>query len=168
MLPQWFSVLEELHLDARMMPRDVRTWWNSTLDMLDFAVENREALDIITGDRDMKLRKYELSEDEWDIAIQLRDILKVSLLLFLSFQIDSIYYSLQIFKDATLFFSRGTPSIPTVIPAMDHIDEHLTTAATSARYSIAIKAVLALGKCTLNRYYKKTDHSEVFRIAMGV
>ena len=31
----------------------------------------------------------------------------------------------------TLFFSRGTPSIATVIPAMDHIDEHLAMAAPS-------------------------------------
>jgi hypothetical protein len=75
-------VLGDLQLEARMMPRDVRTRWNSTFDMLNFAVENQEALDVITGDRDMKLRQYELSEDEWDIAIQLRDVLKVSFFLF--------------------------------------------------------------------------------------
>jgi protein transport protein SEC13 len=30
---------------------------------------------------DMKLRQYELSEDEWDVARQFRDILKVRILL---------------------------------------------------------------------------------------
>ena len=50
---------------------------------------------------------------------------------------------------------------------MDHIDEHLATAATSDKYCVAIKAALAIGKKTLNQYYNKTDHSEVFRIAMG-
>lgn len=74
---------------------------------------------------------------------------------------------MQIFKDATLFFSRSTPSIATVIPAMDHIDEYLATAATSNKYCPAIKAALAIGKKTINRYYDKTDHSEVFRIAMS-
>lgn len=59
------------------MPRDVSTWWNSTFDMINFAVEYRLALDEITGERDMKLRKYELSEAEWGIASQLRDTLKV-------------------------------------------------------------------------------------------
>jgi hypothetical protein len=67
-----------------------------------------------------------------------------------------------------LFFSRRTPSIATVIPAMDHIDEHLATAAIDNKFPLAIKAALAIGKKTLNRYYDKTDHSEVFRIAMGM
>ena len=34
-------------------------------------------------------------------------------------------------------------------------------------YSVSIRAALAIGKKTLNRYYNKTDHSEVYRIAMG-
>src|SRR5271154_3203981 len=50
---------------------------------------------------------------------------------------------------------------------MDHIDEHLATAAIDNKSPLAIKAALAIGKKTLNRYYDKTDHSEVFRIAMG-
>lgn len=72
------------------------------------------------------------------------------------------------FKDATLFFSRGTPNLAMVIPAMDHIDQHLATAATTHSYPLALKAALAIGKKTLNRYYEKTDQSEVFRIAMGM
>jgi hypothetical protein len=50
---------------------------------------------------------------------------------------------------------------------MDHIDEHLATAALDNEYPLIIKAALAIGKKTLNRYYGKMDHSEVFRIAMG-
>jgi len=46
---------------------------------------------------------------------------------------------------------------------MDHIDEYLATASQNVKYSEAIHAALALGKKTLN----KTDHSEVYRIAMG-
>jgi len=51
---------------------------------------------------------------------------------------------------------------------MDHIDEHLAMAAIDNKYPPAIKAALAIGKKTLNRYYDKTDQSEVFRIAMGM
>jgi hypothetical protein len=77
LLPQWFAVLQELKVAEQMMPRDVRTRWNSTFDMLDFAVEHHTAIDTITADRDMKLRQYELSEDDWNMARQLRDVLKV-------------------------------------------------------------------------------------------
>jgi hypothetical protein len=59
------------------MPRDVSTRWNSTYDMLKFALDYRIALDTITGERDMKLRKYELKDAEWDIAKQLGNILEV-------------------------------------------------------------------------------------------
>jgi hypothetical protein len=67
-----------------------------------------------------------------------------------------------------LFFSRGTPSIATVIPAMHHIDKHLATAAIDNEYPLVIKAALAIGKKTLNSYYDKTDYSELFRIAMDM
>ena len=72
----------------------------------------------------------------------------------------------QIFKHSTLFFLRDTPSISTVILAMDHINEYLATASQDPLYSEAIHATLALGKWMLNQYSDKTDHSEVYRIAM--
>ena len=55
-----------------------------------------------------------------------------------------------------------------VIPAMDHIDSHLTDAAINATYPVSLQAALAIGKKTINRYYDKTDHSEVYHIAMGI
>ena len=76
-LPQWFSVLRELKVAEWMMPCDIKTRWNSTFNMLDFAVEHITAIDTITGNHDMKLRQYELSKDDWNMAHQLRDVLKV-------------------------------------------------------------------------------------------
>jgi hypothetical protein len=46
--------------------------------MLYFALKYRLALDDITGDRDMKLRQYEMDDNEWEIANQLCLVLKVS------------------------------------------------------------------------------------------
>jgi hypothetical protein len=147
--PKWFSILEDVELGHRMMPQDVSTCWNSTYDMLSFAVEYRVALDIIMGDHEMKLRQYEMDDEEWHIATQLRDIL-------------------NIFKQATLFFScNGTLNIARVIPGMDSIDGFLATSVTDSKYSVLIQATLAMGKKTLNHYYSKTDYSEVYRIAMS-
>jgi hypothetical protein len=50
---------------------------------------------------------------------------------------------------------------------MDHIDEVLTTNALDTYIPISIEAALAMGKKTLNRYYSKTDLSEVYRTAMS-
>jgi hypothetical protein len=46
--------------------------------MLDFALQYRKAIDAISADREMGLRQFELSVKEWNIATQLRDVLKVS------------------------------------------------------------------------------------------
>jgi hypothetical protein len=85
LLPHWFSILRDLKTAENMIPRDVTTRWNSTFDMLDFAVEHITAINTITADRDMKLRQYELSENDWGIARKLRDVLKVCNLLFSDF-----------------------------------------------------------------------------------
>ena len=60
-----------------MMPRDVSTRWNSTYDMLQFALDYRVPIDKITLNRELNLRKYELQDDEWAVAETLRDTLKV-------------------------------------------------------------------------------------------
>lgn len=50
---------------------------------------------------------------------------------------------------------------------MDRIDEVLASNAIDFTFSISIKSALAIGKKTLNRYYSKTDMSDIYRIAMS-
>jgi len=59
------------------MPRDVSTRWNSTFDMLDFALEYRAAIDDVTSSKTAGLRQYELNDEEWRIVRQLCTSLKV-------------------------------------------------------------------------------------------
>jgi hypothetical protein len=49
-----------------------------------------------------------------------------------------------------MFFSQSRPNIDRVIPAMDYLDQQLTTSALNVRYSEPIKAAITLGKKTLN------------------
>ncbi len=50
------------------MPRDVATRWNSTYNMLKFAVEYQHVIDEMTADRKMKLRKVEMVQKEWELV----------------------------------------------------------------------------------------------------
>ncbi|RPD78153.1 hypothetical protein L226DRAFT_567834 [Lentinus tigrinus ALCF2SS1-7] len=96
----------------------------------------------ICAEQKYRLHKFKPSQQEWVIAKQLGSILKV-------------------FKDATLFFSHSTPNLAKVIPAIDHIDQLLTTTEVSqgSDYDSAIQVVCGLGKKTLNKFYFLTDTS---------
>ncbi|KAG2060746.1 hypothetical protein BDR06DRAFT_843353, partial [Suillus hirtellus] len=71
-----------------------------------------------------------------------------------------------ILKDAMLFFLHSTSNLVTVIPAMDLINEKLTTYFLNASFLPSIRVAVGLTKKTLNCYYQLTDISEVYHIAM--
>ena len=58
--------------------------------MVEFATEYRAALDIMTADRDMNLRKFELSKKEWGMVTELCEVLQVRLPCF--FFINELIY----------------------------------------------------------------------------
>ncbi|KAG2740682.1 hypothetical protein P692DRAFT_201727755 [Suillus brevipes Sb2] len=116
--------------------------------MLEFALQYRKAIDTMTDKRRLGLGPFELKENEWGLVAQLRDVLKI-------------------LKHATLYFSRGSPTLAMVIPAMDHIDSVFTAGIINHQtLNPSIRAALKLAKRTLNRYYSLTDKSETYRIAM--
>ena len=78
-LPTWRRICHELNLKERLIPRDVVTRWNSTYDMLKFVLRYRAVIDKITTDKGLKLRRYELNNDNWAIIKDLVSILKVCL-----------------------------------------------------------------------------------------
>ena len=45
--------------------------------MVEFAIEYRAALNTMTADRDMNLRKFELSKKEWSMVTELCEVLRV-------------------------------------------------------------------------------------------
>ena len=60
-----------------LIPRDVSTRWNSTHDMLSFVLSYRQVIDTVTADKALKLRKFELDDDEWKIVADLVSVLQV-------------------------------------------------------------------------------------------
>ncbi|KIL63555.1 hypothetical protein M378DRAFT_79529 [Amanita muscaria Koide BX008] len=79
-LPVWRKTCTAHKLAVRLIPRDVKTRWNSTYDMAKVALKYRPAIDDITANKSSKLRKYELDDDDWKIIGDLLRVLKVSLL----------------------------------------------------------------------------------------
>lgn len=76
-------------------------------------------------------------------------------------------FTSQVFKDTTDFFSSLSPNLAKVISAMDFLNKHLASSATSSCYNPAIQAILAVGKKLLNKYYNITDFSEVYHIMIS-
>ena len=70
-------------LPIRLIPRDVKTRWNSTYNMLVMAIKYHLAIDNITANKALKLRKYELDNDDWKIISDLIQVLKVCFLTFI-------------------------------------------------------------------------------------
>ncbi|KAG1728879.1 hypothetical protein EDD22DRAFT_788968 [Suillus occidentalis] len=115
--------------------------------MLEYTLNHCKAIDVVSQRHELGLRAFELSDEEWSIVEQLCNVLKI-------------------LKDATMFFSHSTPSLATVIPAMDLIDETLTTHMLNKQLLPSIHAAAGLAKKTLNRYYELTDTSDVYCVAM--
>ena len=75
-LPTWCDACAAHSLHAQLIPHNVKTWGDSTYDMLKIALEYCEAVDI-TANKSVKLHKYELDDEDWEIVKNLLQVLKV-------------------------------------------------------------------------------------------
>ena len=115
--------------------------------MLFFALKYRKAIDTVIANKNLKLRKYELDNEEWWI-------------------VDDLVHVLEQYKVATIYFSHDTASVAAIIPAMDKLNVSLNHQ-TKQAYHPAIQAAMKLTGKKLNHYYSMTDDSAAYQIAMG-
>ena len=123
--------------------------------MLSKALQYRSAIETFTVDCKNGLRDLELTDTEWTIGEQLAEVLKVTVQ-FGDPHSQTLMWRCprQILKDATLYFSRTTPNLAIVIPAMDEIYRCFTSIMSDTSYSTAIRYALHLAKKALNKYYR--------------
>jgi len=55
-------------MTVTLMPRDVATGWNSTLDLLEYALKHHKAIDLVTQWCELGLRDLELTDEEWAVV----------------------------------------------------------------------------------------------------
>ena len=72
-------------IQPRLMVRDVATRWNSTAELLERALQLREALNLLVisehhnRPRSARLKRFQLSKAEWDLLDKLFPLLEVSI-----------------------------------------------------------------------------------------
>ena len=69
-------MLESLGMSIHLILHDVATRWNSSSDMVDFALDHHKPIEVVTQKRS-GLREFELSDEEWAILEELHKVLKV-------------------------------------------------------------------------------------------
>ncbi|KAJ3753120.1 ribonuclease H-like domain-containing protein, partial [Lentinula raphanica] len=148
LLPKWREQVAGTEFDGQILPRDVATRWNSTFDMLSAFIRMKEPVTMFLDRSSNKLAEYALDNEEWEA-------------------IEGLVSVLKILKDATLFFSTSSPSVTTIIPAMDLIDRSFASGIVDRQTLPApVRHALLIGKRTLNKYYQLTDDSYIYRMAI--
>ncbi|KAF9016143.1 hypothetical protein BDZ89DRAFT_962170, partial [Hymenopellis radicata] len=66
LLPAWKAFLQSHGRDVLIIPRDVRTCWNSMHDMLLFVLKYHQEIIDFTAVAANGLRQFELNDDEWE------------------------------------------------------------------------------------------------------
>jgi len=141
-LPAWRSICVQHGFKPCLIPRDVVTRWNSTYDMMQFVLKYRQPIDGITANKELKLRKYELDNEDWRIIEDLVSVLEVTSS---SYSWKLVTYSLQQYKKATLFFLGNTASVAAVIPVMDRLHNTLNPQ-TKKEYHLSILVAMKLAQ----------------------
>jgi len=79
-LPAWQTICIQLGFKPNLISHDVIIWWNSTYDMMEWALKYQQPINAIIANKELKLRKYELDNSDWTIIGDLVAVLEVSLL----------------------------------------------------------------------------------------
>ena len=171
--------LEEIasaaELDSKVLVRAVKTRWNTVTEVLERGLQMREVLGQLcdmtafnsSKSGGVQLRRYTINDEEWVILEQLFKLLHVSDFVFRRYHIsDSACW--QPFLYATKIMSKGDYAlVHNVIPSMDILTEHLDAFKDDANLKPIIRVAAARGLAIMNKYYSRTDESEIYRISMS-
>ena len=162
-------------LNSETLVYAVRTRWNTVTEVLERGLQMREVLGQLcdmtafnsSKSGGVQLRRYTINDEEWVILEQLFKLLHVSLIVLRRYRIsDSARW--QPFLYATKIMSKGDYAlVHNVIPSMDILTEHLDAFKDDTNLKPIIRVAAARGMAIMNKYYSRTDESEIYRISMS-
>ncbi|KAJ7786869.1 hypothetical protein B0H14DRAFT_2223807, partial [Mycena olivaceomarginata] len=134
---------------AQTLSHRCATRWNTEYDSLDTALILEKPVRKLLKDKDLNLKPYKLTDDQWDLSADLRD-------------------ALECVKDPTLF-SRGgksRPLISEVIPALESLCRALNDAANSTEIANICRVAAHGGGLVLNKYIDLVPQCEAYKFAI--
>jgi hypothetical protein len=154
------------------MVRTVATRWNTTAELIGRANDLRLALNLLVNmeqhnkNRGVRLRRFQLSAQEWDLLLQIYPLLDVCTF-FSCFILNCLKSVHQVFLEATKMMSQSkTPLLHEVIPLFDIITAHLDRFVDNVQNFPVVRAAARQGRAMMNKYYGLSDDSVMYRIAM--
>ncbi|KAF8584156.1 hypothetical protein K439DRAFT_1346748, partial [Ramaria rubella] len=145
LLKAYKKALVDADLEHQELPWDVSTRWNSMAELLSVTIKVYKAINDITDKCANKVTKLWLSKKEWQIA---RDLLPGLL-------------------EITKHISRSNvPMLHKVILLIDNISHALNSLITNVDLHLSICHAAFRGRTVLNKYYSKTDQSELYRLSL--
>jgi hypothetical protein len=159
----WLKACQQFDLPEQLIPRNMATRWNSTCNMATFAVPYSKPINLITTDKELKLQAFKLSNREWECAGELCQVLQVRLASPTLYLLNNMPVASQRLKDAKMYFLKKYPNVLWVIPSMDDLNKFFTECQLNCRdLSAPVRAALGMAKRTINRYYLKTNESDIY------
>jgi len=138
----------------------------------------------MTGVSGNKLKAYRLSEEQWNLADDVQEVLKA----FTFFKFNHLFFLIlqQLFKDLTLLFSQAeVPLIVDALPMLFHLqeslkavvldqvqdendeDEDVSNLSTSGETPAVIRIAAHAGVLLIDKYMDLTWDCEIYVISIG-
>lgn len=118
----------------------------------------------------LKLKKYELTADQWDLAADVREVLLVQLSSkFLNLSLYSLF--IQLFDRITYIFSQAdTPLIVDVLPCLEDLRAGLTAARDDEEHDVAnvVRVACHASILLLEKYLGIIEDHDIYILAIGM
>ncbi|KAF8599959.1 hypothetical protein BDV93DRAFT_590004 [Ceratobasidium sp. AG-I] len=133
----------------RALARRIATRWNTDLDCLRSQVCFHSAAKQLTADRDLSLKRFELTEPQWDLAVKLVSELKI-------------------FESLTKVFSEtAVPSIHQVVPALLKLQDRPRASVANSCPPSLLRVAAQASLAVFVKYMSLFETSGVYWVALG-